>query len=372
MKVRFFDYSLVPNTLVSEWRLAFEEVLSESKFVQGKQTREFEVEWASLIGSQHAVGVGNGFDGLTTALRALDLKPGDEVAVPAHTFIACWFAIQNVGGIPVGVDVDSNGLIDLDILESLKSKPKYVMPVHMHGAMVDMSRLMKWANSNGVKVIEDASQAHLASRNGKKSGTWGDVGVFSLYPTKNLGALGDAGVIVTDKEEVERKIRALTNYGSALDNKYRHIEFGANSRLDTLQAAFLLKALPNLKEWNENRNHLAMQYQTGLAGINDLVPLHHSLENQVWHHYVVKTHQRDSLRKYLLEFGVETEIHYPNTAATEYQTIFGGNQNFTVATELANSILSLPLSQWHTKEHIAHVVEGVVSFFNQPDIFANE
>ena len=195
--VPYFSFDNVPVSLKNQWQVAFSEVVEDGQFIGGKFVEKFEKEWAEYLGTNFCVGVANGYDALVLSLKALGIMPGDYVAVPAHTFMATWLAVSAVGAEPIGIDCDENGLIDLSILESCKINLSAVIPVHMHGQMVDMSRLMNWATENHVRVIEDCAQAHGAEIYGKKAGTWGDIGAFSFYPTKNLGGLGDAGAVTT-------------------------------------------------------------------------------------------------------------------------------------------------------------------------------
>ena len=256
-EIPFFSFAQAPQELKTEWLCAISDVVKSGNFINGHYVNKFEKEWALAVGSKFAIGVSNGLDGLVLALTALGIGKGDLVAVPAHTFFATWIAVLRTGATPVGIDVDGNGLLDLEILFSLKMKIKAVIPVHMHGAMVNMLKLCSWAKAQGVFVVEDASQSHQAQIDEKFSGNWGDVGVFSLYPSKNFGALGDAGVIVTSNETIAITIRKLANYGSDVANKYKHQLVGYNNRLDSIQAAILSVNLKYLKEWNNTRINLA-------------------------------------------------------------------------------------------------------------------
>jgi len=363
--VSFFSFSDAPSNLKQEWVESIAHVINSGRFVGGELVLEFEKMWAQMIGANFAVGVGNGLDGLVLALRALGVSPGDLVAVPSHTFIATWNAVKLVGATPIGVDVDQRGLIDLEKLESL-SNITCVIPVHMHGAMVDMVRLNRWANKMEVSVVEDASQAHLAKCELGYSGTLSDVGVFSLYPTKNLGALGDAGIITTSNEAIATFIRSNANYGASKDDKYLHNTFGVNSRLDSIQAATLLVNLKYLESWTKHRIGLAEIYLSRVKENDKVKFLHDQAEFSVWHHFPIICSQRSKLTAFLLEHGIATEIHYPNLAAREYERITGEIQgNYPVGEHLADSILSLPISQWHTAEEIEYVADVVNIFCGQ-------
>jgi len=364
-RVSFFSYTDAPTALRQEWVQSIARVIDSGRFVGGDLVLEFEKSWAEMLGVNFAVGVGNGLDGLVLALRALGVGPRDLVAVPSHTFIATWNAVKLVGATPVGVDVDQRGLIDLEKLESL-SNIKCVIPVHMHGAMVDMARLNLWAKKANVKVVEDASQSHLAKCDLGYSGTLSDVGVFSLYPTKNLGALGDAGVITTSNETIAASIRSNANYGASQSDKYLHNSFGVNSRLDSIQAATLLINLKYLKSWTKHRIMLAEIYLNNIKENDKVKFLHHEAGSSVWHHFPVICSQRTELSAYLLQHGITTEIHYPNLAAREYERITGETQeDYLVGEFLSDSILSLPISQWHDVDEIEYVAHVVNAFCDQ-------
>lgn len=362
-EVPFFSLIKAPDSVKAEWGSAIKLVIESGQFIGGPQVKKFEENWATSVGVKHAVGVGNGLDGLVVALRALGVGAGDYVAVPAHTFIATWNAIKLVDATPIGIDVDDLGLMDLDILEALDIEFKCVIPVHMHGAMVDMKRLTDWAKSNKVLMVEDASQSHLAISGGVKAGQVSDIGVFSLYPTKNLGALGDAGVIVTDDDLLATKVRSLTNYGASANDKYFHESFGVNSRLDSLQAAVLNVNLKYLDQWNDRRRTIAIQYIEGIKECAAAKILNRQPESSVWHHFPIISNKRDELMRYLKSNGITGEIHYPRTAAEEYFEITGNPQiDFPKAQKLAGTILSLPISPWHTSDEIQQVCDVVNSF----------
>jgi dTDP-4-amino-4,6-dideoxygalactose transaminase len=355
-KVPFVEFSQIPEQTKDAWKQSASEVIDTGYFVGGQKVSQFEKEWAKAIGVDFAVGVGNGLDGLVIALKAVGVVKGDLVAVPSHTFIATWNAVLLIGATPVGIDVDRFGLMNLDELESFPKELKAVIPVHMHGMMVDMQRLQFWARENRVKVIEDASQAHLAKLAGKYAGNWSDIGVFSLYPSKNLGALGDAGVTTTNSPQYADAIRSYANYGASTHDKYLHESFGVNSRLDSMQAAFLSINLTNLSEWNDRRQALAVLYMNHLEASKNLRLLNSGEVDSVWHHFPVLTHERDLIQAELRKAEIQTEIHYPNLAALEYQRITNGEQlSFPVGEELANTILSLPISPWHTDDQILYV-----------------
>lgn len=362
--VPFFSLVKAPDSMKAEWTSAVKLVIESGQFIGGPHVREFEEKWAASVGVKHAIGVGNGLDGLVVALRALGVGPGDTVAVPAHTFIATWNAVKLVNATPIGIDVDELGLMNLDILESLDIEVKCVIPVHMHGAMVDMKRLSAWAKTNKVLIVEDASQAHLAKSGEFKAGQVADMGVFSLYPTKNLGALGDAGVVVTDSDELALTVRSYTNYGASTNDKYFHEAFGVNSRLDSIQAAVLNVNLNYLNQWNNRRRAIAQLYIEKLEENSRVKILNKQPDSSVWHHFPITSNVRNEMMLYLKSNGITGEIHYPRTAAEEYFEITGHSPiDFPRAQNLAKSIISLPISPWHTDDEIQQVC-GVVNQFS--------
>jgi dTDP-4-amino-4,6-dideoxygalactose transaminase len=366
IRVPFVDFSRIPHEVIEEQKRAASKVIEAGYFIGGPLVAQFESEWASAIGSKYAVGVGNGLDGLVIALKALDIRSGDLVAVPTHTFIATWNAVVLAGATPVGIDVDQYGLLDLSLLESDPRKFSAVIPVHMHGMMVDMVRLNRWAAEKAVRVIEDASQAHLAYSKGVTAGTASDVGVFSLYPSKNLGALGDSGINVTSSLQIAEKMRSYRNYGASNDDKYFHTSFGVNSRLDSMQAAFLSVNLKYLATWNKVRSKIADIYIKNLVPNEYFSLLNPGDRDSVWHHFAILTNSRTQLQKYLTSNGIQTEIHYPHLASSEYARI--SNETSTPAATgeyISQHILSLPISPWHTEEQILHVCNVVNNFNGQ-------
>ncbi len=362
MRVPYFDFTLAPEELKSQWRAALLESLENHDHILGQPVSDFETKWANFIGSDYGIGVGNGFDGLVLALRALGLTNGFKVAVPAHTFIASWNSVHFAGGIPVGIDVDSDGLIDLNQLENLQSPPDVVMPVHMHGRMVNMHRLRAWAELKNVIVLEDASQAHGAVYMERYAGSWGDVSVFSLYPTKNLGAFGDAGIVCTNRSDIAERIRSLRNYGASETNKYFHQRIGLNSRLDSIQARILLVNLQNLHAWNQRRREIANIYMEGLRSTSYMTLPTLGKEEIVWHHFAIMHDERDELKSYLKSRKIESEIHYPHSAGIEYGNFHGQIKNYKMAETIAKKILSLPISPWHSDSQIEFTIKAINEF----------
>lgn len=296
------------------------------------------------------------------SLRALGIKHGDLVAVPAHTFIATWNAVITVGATPIGVDVDSDGLIDLEKFSQISGSVKAVIPVHMHGTSVDMKALAEVCKSPNlrekIKIVEDASQAHgFTFADGSCPGRYSDTVVYSLYPTKNLGALGDAGVVTTNDTSLDQKLRSLINYGSRKDDKYYHESLGFNSRLDPIQASILMRNLVFLEQWNKSRVQLSEFYIKELAGGFEF--LQERRKDSVRHHLCILTNQRESLRGYLKSKNIGTEIHYPRVAGVEASEFLGKKVFFSQADKIARSSVSLPLSQWHSMDQVDYVIENL-------------
>ena len=358
--IDFFSFESAPSELKEEWQEALSGVIQSGRFIGGPTVEEFEDNWSSYVGVNHTIGVGNGYDALVLALRGLNIGSGDFVAVPSHTFIATWFAVVAVGATPIGIDCDLHGLMDLAILESLSQRIDAVIPVHMHGQMVDMERLMSWATLGNVSVSEDCAQAQGANIGGRKAGSWGHVNAFSFYPTKNLGALGDAGAVVTNSSAIAQKIRSLGNYGSYPGEKYRYMNQGINSRLDPMQAAILNVNLRYLDSWNDRRRVVANRYIEQFTLNN--IPILNSNLPSVWHHFIVLPHQRDTTQKYLFQAGIQTVIHYPTCAEDIYSELLGFPKTIELkARNLANHTLSLPLSPWIKNEEIDYIIENVLS-----------
>jgi len=360
MEIDFFSYKSAPADLEKEWQLAISEVIDSGQFIGGTVVSNFENKWSEYLGIRHAIGVGNGYDALVIALKALEIGPGDFVAVPSHTFIATWLAVDAVGATPIGIDCDASGLMDLDLLDSKNTLFSAVIPVHMHGQMVDMQQLMNWARKNNTKVIEDCAQAQGATIHGKKSGTWGDIGAFSFYPTKNLGAIGDAGALVTDNDDLANRIRSIANYGKTPGQKYQYENLGINSRLDPIQAAVLSVNLKYLESWNIARKIVADKYSTGLSELGiQILP---QTKESVFHHYVALSENRDLTKDLLSKNGVKTEIHYPESAEVTYQKLKNHSQiKSPKANKLSQKTISLPLIPWITDLEISYILDQISS-----------
>ena len=359
MNVDFYSTKRIPIELKEKYFASFRKSLEEENLIEGGPCKSFENKFAKYLETDYVIGVGNGFDALRIALLALGIGPGDRVAVPAHTFIATWYAVQSIGAIPVGIDVDLEGQINLDILEN-QSNLQCVIPVHMHGTHCDMKRLTRWASQNSVMVVEDCAQAAGLNIQGKQAGTWGDAGAFSFYPTKNLFAIGDGGAISTSNPKIHEVARSISRYGTELGNKYLHTRLGQNSRLDTIQAAFLEINLDFLDEWNDHRRKTAAIYNTALAQFRQNTS---PFNSNIYHHYIIYVEKRDELKIALQENGVGTEVHYPNLAAAEVPC--EGDLNFPIGQELSANGLSLPISPWQEDSETKFVIDQVLKLLRQ-------
>jgi dTDP-4-amino-4,6-dideoxygalactose transaminase len=328
--------------------------------------RRFEEEFAAFVGAQHAAGVGSGLDALRLGLLALEVGPGDEVIVPANTYIATALAVSEVGGDVVLVDCDpSTYNLDPHLVEAaVTARTKALLPVHFAGQAADMAPLLELARRHDLEVVEDAAQAHGTRYRDRPCGSIGKLACFSFYPGKNLGAYGDGGIVTTSDPVVVERIRRLRNYGERA--KYEHVVKGVNSRLDALQAAFLSVKLRHLPAWNEARSRHAATYAAELNGVGDLVPQRRSDSfTHVYHLFVIETERRDALREHLSERGIQTGIHYPIPIHRQeaYADLGLPAGSFPVAERLARQTLSLPMYPELTGEQIGAVTQAIREFF---------
>lgn len=324
---------------------AWHRVVDSGTHILGREVEAFESEFAAYCGVDHCVGVGTGLDALVLILRALDIGPEHEVIVPANTFIATWLAVSCVGATPVPVepDLDTYNLDPKGIEKAVTPRTRAIMPVHLYGQTADMDRIMEIAVRHGLEVVEDAAQAHGARYKGRRAGGLGDAAGFSFYPTKNLGALGDGGAVVTNRREIADRVRYLRNYGSR--EKYRHEVLGVNSRLDELHAAFLREKLRVLDAWNERRKQAAARYREHLGDMSIGLPTVPAWADPVWHLFVIRTAEREAVQARLAAEGVGTGIHYPVPAHLQeaYRSLGLGLGAFPRAEALSREVLSLPL-----------------------------
>jgi dTDP-4-amino-4,6-dideoxygalactose transaminase len=339
---------------------AVQAVLASGRFVLGDQVARFEEEFASYCGVEHCVGVGSGSDALVLALRACGVGPGDEVITPSFTFIAAPFAVAEVGATPVFVDVDADtGLLDAQLArEAITPKTRAIIPVHLYGCCAGLDDLQTLSAEHGVWLIEDAAQAHGARSNARLAGAVGHVGCFSFYPSKNLGAFGDGGAVVTNDDKLAAGLRLLRNYGEA--RKYHHQLRGSNSRLDELQAALLRVKLPHLDDWNQARRAAADLY-AGLLDRELCPPSSREQSDHVFHLYVVRSQRRDALRRYLADHDIETGIHYPVPVHRQpaFADIPHVVRELPVTDRLASEVLSLPMYPTISREQIVYVADHI-------------
>jgi len=314
MKYPFYDLSAQHLPLRDALQEAFARVLNRGQLILGPEVEAFEQEFAGYCGAAHCVGCSNGLDALQLILRAAGIGPGDEVIVPAHTFVATWMAVSVVGATPVGADCEEASCnVSPEAVEAaITPRTKAIIAVHLYGRPADMPRLRDIADRHHLLLVEDAAQAHGATLGGRFAGTLGDAAAFSFYPTKNLGALGDGGAVVTSDTALAERVRRIGNYGSSA--KYRHETLGLNARLDELQAALLRTKLPYLDSWNAARRKIAASYSDALSCRPGFAPpplCSHPGAESAWHLYVVQTDSRDSVQAALRAQGIETLIHYP-------------------------------------------------------------
>lgn len=364
MKIPFVSFLPMEKELNDELREAFERVIKASWYIGGKEDEKFESSFAEYCGSRYCVGVGNGLDALMLALKALDIGTGDEVIVPSNTFIATALAVTYVGAKPIFVepDIRTFNINPERIEDSITEKTKAIMPVHLYGQACDMDSIMGIAKKHNLRVVEDCAQGHGATYKGQKVGTFGDAAGFSFYPGKNLGALGDAGAVVTNNRNLADKIRALGNYGS--DYKYHHIYKGSNSRLDELQAAFLSVKLPHLDRMNDERRKIARMYTEGIKNEKVIKPYVNPDCVAVWHIYGIRCTERDALEKYLIAKGIDTNKHYPMPMHIQecYRDLNIPKGALPIAEEISATELSLPIYYGMTDEEVQYVIDKVNEF----------
>jgi dTDP-4-amino-4,6-dideoxygalactose transaminase len=322
----------------------------------------FESEFAQYCEAKHCIGVGNGLEALHLLLRAYGIGAGDEVIVPSNTFIATWLAVTECGATPVPVDpnIDTHNIDPALIGNAITSRTRAIIPVHLYGQPADMDPICVLAAKHGLIVIEDAAQAQGARYKGRRAGSLGHAAATSFYPGKNLGALGDGGAVLTNDDAIAERVKQLRNYGSKI--KYQHDLVGYNSRLDEMQAAFLRAKLAVLDEWNARRREIATQYSTLLAGADMDLPVIPEFAEPVWHLYVIRSKQRNTLKAHLDQHGVSTVIHYPIPPHRQacYQEYRG--HNLPIAVMLAEEVLSLPMSSSLEAAEVEHVASTTLRF----------
>ena len=373
MKVPFLEIKPTYLELKEEFDEAYHRVMDSGWVLLGKELEALEAEFAAYCETRHCIGVGNGLDALSLVLRAWDIGPGDEVIVPAHTFIASWLAVSGVGATPVPVEPDES-TYNIDprrIEEAITERTKAIMPVHLYGQPADMDPIMELAARHDLKVVEDNAQGQGARYKGRRTGGLGHAAATSFYPGKNLGAFGDAGAVTTNDVELADRVRMLRNYGSTV--KYRHEMQGVNSRMDELQAAFLRVKLTRLDEWNGRRKAVAALYLEQLQNLSSqlvsvsgfqLLPTVPPWADPVWHLFVIRHPERDALQKHLEDRGVQTIIHYPIPAhlSGAYANLGLKTGALPFAERVAGEVLSLPIGPHMASDSINAVSEAVRSF----------
>jgi len=366
MNIPLVDLTAQYLTIKEEIDIAIRNVINNTAFINGKYVQEFEKNFAKAIGVDNCTGVGNGTDALFIALRALGVSNGDEVITAANSFIATSESITMSGAKVVFVDVDPDTYnIDVTkIEEKISIKTKAVIPVHLYGQSADIDPILKIAKENNLFVIEDAAQAHLAEYKGKMVGGIGDIGCFSFYPGKNLGAYGDAGAIITNNEELSVKCCMIANHGRI--SKYNHEFEGINSRMDGIQAAILNVKLKYLSQWTEKRRNIASIYNELLNGKREIItPIEKEYAKHVYHLYVIRVKERDKLQQYLKAKGISTGIHYPIAIPylLAYKNLEHKPSDFPVASQFQKEILSLPMFPELAEEQIKHICDCICQFY---------
>jgi len=362
MRVPFLDLKAHHAPLRAEFDRAIGEVIDSNAFAGGPVVAQFESEFAAFCGSRHAIGVGNGTDALWLALLACGIGPGDEVITVPNTFMATAEAITHTGATPVFVDVDERSYtINPDLLERARSpRTKAVIPVHLFGQVADMDQILSFGRKHGLFVIEDAAQAHGAEYKGRKAGSMGDVGCFSFYPGKNLGAFGEAGAIVTNDYKLLEKIRILRDHGQA--RKYYHTMVGWNCRMDGIQAAILRIKLRHLDQANQRRRAHARQYDRLFHDLEDVgIPFEVAAGQHVYHIYPIRVLERDGVMRLLEEKGIGCAIHYPIPIHLQeaYRDLGYGKGSFAISERLCSTFMSLPMFPELTEAQVELVVESV-------------
>jgi dTDP-4-amino-4,6-dideoxygalactose transaminase len=348
--------------LKSEIDEAVHRVLKSGWYLLASDLASFEDGFARYAGAKHCIGVANGLEALHLSLRAMDVGPGDEVIVPSNTYIATWLAVTHAGATLVPVEPDERTFnLDPALIEAAVTKrTKVILPVHLYGQAADMEPIMKIARRQGIRVVDDAAQAHGACYRGSKVGALGDVTAWSFYPTKNLGALGDAGAVTTDDDDLADRMRVLRNYGSRV--KYVNEVPGYNSRLDELQAAVLTVKLAHLDRWNVRRAWIAQRYLEDLSETELKLPYVPEDSHPSWHLFVIRAPHRDSLQQYLRDQGIQTLIHYPIPPHLQeaYAQLQMREGSFPRSEAIHREVLSLPIGPHMSESQVDRVVEAVV------------
>lgn len=367
MRVPFQNLTLSLRPMAGAINAAMQTTIESGWYILGKQVSRFEQEYASFTGTGYCVGVSNGLDALHLCLLALQIGDGDEVIVPSNSYIATLLAVSQAHARPVLVEpeLSTYNIDPLKIEEKITPRTRAIMPVHLYGRSCDMDAIVALARKRSLYIIEDNAQAHGARHHGRMTGSFGEVNATSFYPTKNLGALGDAGAVTTPSEELANSIRLLRNYGS--EKKYVNTVIGYNNRMDELQAAMLLVRLQHLEQDNAERNKIAASYFDQLKNVPAIILPADSAEGaNVFHLFVIRTEKRDALQKYLLEKNIETIVHYPVPPHLQkaYAHLGYKKGDFPISEKIAGTCLSLPLYPGLGEEAIAYICESIHQFFD--------
>lgn len=361
--IPFGDLKKQYLSIKKEIDTAVNRVLNSGWFILGKEVERFEKEFSKYCGVKYCVGVANGLEALQISLMVLGVKKGDEVITTPLSAAATSLAIIHVGAKPIFVDIDpdSYNINASKIEKAITKKTKVILPVHLYGQMAEMDKIMRIAKKYRLVVVEDCAQAHGASLNGKKAGAWGDCGAFSFYPSKNLGAYGDAGCIVANNKNISKKLKALRDYGQI--GRYNHIYCGLNSRLDEIQAAILRVKLHYLNRYNARREKLAKLYSKFLTGIPIELPVSKKSAFHVWHLYAVRTKKRDQLQNYLAKHNIAAQIHYPKILHDQISIKPFSKGKCPKARQAVKEILSLPLYPELSESEIKYICNKIKRFF---------
>lgn len=361
--IPFLDLGAAYGELKPEIDAAVARVLASGWYIGGDELARFEVEWAAYCNAAHAVGTGNGLDALILALKSCDIGPGSAVIVPSNTYIATWLAVSAVGAKiqPVEPDPITYNINPTRIEEAITADTRAILPVHLYGQPADLDPILALAQKYGLRVIEDAAQAHGAQYKGKRIGAHGHAVCWSFYPGKNLGALGDGGAVTTDDPDIAARIRRLGNYGS--EQKYYNQERGANSRLDPVQAAVLRVKLLHLDDWTARRKRLAQAYSIGLERTSLVVPTVPYWADSAWHLFVIRSVQREQVQARLNELGVGTLIHYPVAPHMQeaYSDLGFEPCDLPLARQMADEVLSLPIGPQLDLKSVQAVISCLVN-----------
>jgi dTDP-4-amino-4,6-dideoxygalactose transaminase len=369
----FFDLGRMIKAESKELHDALDRVIESGLFIGGASVSNFEIDFASYVSAKHCIGVANGLDAIRLILEAHEIGPGDEVIVPGFTYYATWLAVIQAGATLVPVDVLANtaNINPSLVEEAITSKTRAIIAVHLFGQGADMLPLVKLAKKHDLVLVEDAAQSHGADSSAGRVGSCADAAAFSFYPTKNLGALGDAGAVTTHDPIIAARILSRRSYGQG-NSKYEHVDTGWNSRLDSLQAEFLSVHLEKLDLWTERRRQIAASYITALGeGLFDSIIGPHSPKESVWHHFVLKSTDRSNLRDYFSSRKISTDIHYPYSIneIEPLKPYLRDKQNverLSVAKSLGNQVVSLPIGPWMSDEEVSQVCEALS---NAPESF---